>query len=195
MKRKCVLLLYVIVCVLLLVTSTKEDEFVPYYEERREVVLRVESMPDIRGEGTFYVCKVVNIAQNISNFSTNIRLFVKGDGGMYQYGDLLQTIIIFEQPDVATNPGNFNYKNYLLSLNITATATVSSQSDIQCIGNQPANVIVLCGMQCRKAILKLLQTCMPHGSSALIEAMFLGNKEQRWYASEIMKIYLEYLSL
>lgn len=148
----------------------------PYYGRTAETVLQITGAPDVRENGTFYACKLLSFDGKETKLSSHIRLFVKEDMGTFVYGDVLQSYITITEPDVARNPGNFDYKQYLLTLNIGATATVSSVSEMTWMKNTPENVVVALSLQCRTAMIKALQTCMPNGSSYLIQAIFLGDK-------------------
>ncbi len=139
--------------------------------------MQITGAPDVRENGTYYGCKLLSFNGEETNLSSCIRLFVKEDMGTFVYGDVLQSYITITEPDVARNPGNFDYKQYLLTLNIGATATVSSASEMTWMQNRPENVVMALSLQCRTAILKALQTCMPNGSSYLTQAIFLGNKD------------------
>lgn len=170
-------MLYCCFCLFLYLASDKETEYVPYYGQRGEAVLQITTTPDVRENGTFYGCKLLSFDGKETELSGRIRLFVKEDMGTFVYGDVLQSHITITEPDVARNPGNFDYKQYLLTLNIGATATVSSVGEMTWLQNTPENVVVALSLQCRAAMLKALQTCMPNGSSYLTQAIFLGDKD------------------
>lgn len=176
MNRRILILLYCCVCLLLYFLSAKDTEYDPYYGQTKEVVLQVVTTADVRENGAFYACKLLSFAGEETSLSGNLRLFVKGDTGAFLYGDILQAVITITEPETARNPGNFDYKQYLLTLNIGATATISSPERIEWLRNEPQQYAVALSLQCREAMLHALQTCMPNGSSYLVQAIFLGDK-------------------
>lgn len=176
MKRRNVILLYCCICLLLYFLSDKEAEYLPYYGQTKAAVLQVVTMADVRENGAFYACKLLSFDGKETTLSSRIRLFVKGDAGTFLYGDILEAAITVTEPEVARNPGNFDYKQYLLTLNVGATTTISSVNSIEWLRNEPEHYVVALSLQCKEAMLHALQTCMPNGSSYLAQAIFLGDK-------------------
>lgn len=156
--------------------SDKAEEYIPYYQKSEEAVMQVVSEPDVRDTGTYYVCKPLSFGETEAALTCNLRLYIKGDTGSFVYGDVLKSVITVTEPDVARNPGNFDYKQYLLSLNIGATATVSSLDAVEWLRHEAGNIIVALSIQCRTAMLQAVRNCMPDTNSYLTEAIFLGDK-------------------
>lgn len=177
MSRRVVIAIYCCICLLLYFASDKETEYAAYYGKTAQAVLQVTSAPDVRENGTFYACKLLSFAGKEEKLSCCIRLFVNEDTGTFEYGDVLRTNITITEPDVARNAGNFDYKQYLLTQNIGATAKVSSVNSITWLRNQPESFLVAVSLQCKDRMLQALQNCMPNHGSSLTQAIFLGNKD------------------
>lgn len=138
--------------------------------------MQVWGEPNVREKGTYYACKLLSFDHADPELSGHIRLFIKGDTGRFVYGDVIKAVITVTEPDTARNPGNFDYKQYLLTLNIGATATVSDADAVEWLRHETGNIVVALSIQCRKAMLQAIRNCMPDTSSYLTEAIFLGDK-------------------
>ncbi|PAV28999.1 DNA internalization-related competence protein ComEC/Rec2 [Virgibacillus profundi] len=99
-----------------------------------------------------------------------------------------------ELPDRSRNPGQFDYRNYLLTKGITHQIIVDSLAEVQCEGSSFLNRIFMT----RKFLLKHVEKNVSKETAAWLSALVLGNDSllneetvelfQRWSLSHILAI-------
>jgi len=172
-----ILILLIFITVL---TAGNEDEYREYYDREIYALLKIVSTPENGEDGCFYSCRLIENENIITDgkYKTNIRIKVKGNKREeYAYGDLIRVNITLKEPMCARNPGNFDYKQYLMTLDISATGVINENVKIVKEGNSPDNIIKMIGIKVNRGMVLSLRRLLPDRESYITEAIFTGNKE------------------
>ena len=177
MKRFVIIGVIIVICVLIVISSFNNNDYIDFFDTECDLTIKIISGGEVKDDGTFYICRAININNDAVDYKTNIRIKIFNDEKGYAYGDVLYIRAKLFKPDEARNPGNFDYRKYLLSINVSAVVTVKNQSQITYLENDPDNILVQAGIYLNNKICTELRTILPDKDSKIIEAILLGNKE------------------
>lgn len=124
----------------------------------------IVSEPVIKEFGVYYIFKPYNQDRCI-------RLYDKNNCDVLIYGDVINVSFRLEQPKGKRNPGSFDYKLYLKTINVSATGNIISYDKI---GFKPESKIRYFSIRIKEYILDLISKYIPSDKAGLIEGMLLG---------------------
>ena len=161
----------------LYVTCDYSNEYKDSYNKNCQFVLKIVSNGDEREDGTFYICRAMSVDDKLVNYKTNIRVKISEDQNAYNYGDVFKVNLKIYEPERARNPGNFDYREYLMTIKVSATATIKDTKQMQMIENKPDNLFVGLGIKINKIVVRTVRELLPDRNSAMTELVLIGNKE------------------
>jgi len=114
-----------------------------------------------------------------------IRTTLYGHPDLFEYGDLLLLEGRLYKPNPPTNPGQFNYKEYLERKHIYALLTANQKNSIHLISQDNGNPIMQYTLKLKHILKNRLYNLLPEQNASLISAMLLGDRED--LSDEIME--------
>jgi len=106
----------------------------------------------------------------------NLLLTVKGPNGDLRYGDRVRFIAKLYQPRPVTNPGGFDYRQFLALRGIWVTAYVKDFTEIVRMEEGKGNAFFQLMEQGRERIRLFLNENAPAPSRGVIKALILGER-------------------
>ncbi|MCK4559001.1 MAG: DNA internalization-related competence protein ComEC/Rec2 [Calditrichia bacterium] len=128
-----------------------------------------------------YLLKIEKIYhEDMDQFTCGkVLLYTKKMQKKFKYGDRIRVKTILEIPSGKRNPGQFDYRNYLLNQNIFYIARISHRDSIKLLEEKKGNwfiqmVIIPLRKYCQKAFNKYFDD----QTAGLIMALILGEKQE-----------------
>ncbi|MEE9117405.1 MAG: DNA internalization-related competence protein ComEC/Rec2 [Calditrichia bacterium] len=128
-----------------------------------------------------YLLKIEKICQEDRDQFTcgEVLLYTKKIQTEFKYGDRIRVKTILEIPSGKRNPGQFDYRNYLLNQNIFYIAQISHRDSIKLLEENQGNwfiqmVIIPLRTYCQKTFKKYFDD----QTAGLIMALILGEKQE-----------------
>ena len=141
-----------------------------------QLIGTIISNPIEKENSKVYTLKVEEIDTNKSYKNTKLRLYVKNGKNLktYKYGDEIQLLGEFEEPEIQRNTGGFDYKAYLKAKNIhgiirakeTKLIKENNETFINTIVNNIANKIK-----------QKTKTLLPKEEASILIGILIGDKE------------------
>lgn len=177
MKRFIGSYLLICLCIGLFLFRSQKEEYAKYYNQSIDCEIQLVSEGDVRETGTFYAGKLLAVEGEAVSISKRIRIKIRKDSENFHYGDLILATVHMKQPDTARNPGNFDYRNYLLTQRISAIGEVKSGDAVRKIGRKTECAIVALGLKINTAILNCIRELLPREKRQLAEAILAGSRQ------------------
>lgn len=84
---------------------------------------------------------------------------------------------IIDRPKPATNPGGFDYKQYLASIGVSGTVYLRDSSEVDIIGVQVGGWLHKLGFKIKKTVLNIVEYCLDKNQAGLLSGMIIGYKD------------------
>ncbi len=94
-----------------------------------------------------------------------------------EYRTKLSFKTVIEAPKPATNPGGFDYRRYLATIGISATAYMSDSSSIDVLGEERGGWINKLGYKIKNTVLHIVEFCLDKNQAGLLSGMIIGYKD------------------
>lgn len=94
----------------------------------------------------------------------------------FKYGDLIHISGTLIKPSTASNPGSFDYRSYLRSLNIYSQLLVYTP-EVEVLSNKHGNILVSWAIGFNESSIQLVEDILPSEQAAIMTAMVFGNRE------------------
>lgn len=144
----------------------------------------VVELPEVGSDRTYYVVRLTGLAPSVAGETREglpfrgrprLRLTVVGPR-RFSYGDVLEARLVLERPAPASNPGAFDYKEYLHRQGITATAFVRYPRHVTAVGRRWLNPVVGWAGAARDWIVAGLYGALPDDAARLAAGVALGDR-------------------
>ena len=113
------------------------------------------------------------------NACGKILIFTKKVEKKYNYGDRIRANLSVDKPRGKSNPGQFDYRNYLENQNIFYISQISSPDSIQLLGEKYGFwFIQMLIIPLRTHCHKIFNTYFNDNTAALLAALILGEKQE-----------------
>lgn len=137
----------------------------------------VISEPEIKGAKVSYVISTEEVTLKGEKMQINgqIRLTTLNDTDFIQYGREIEVYGRLNIPKGKTNPGAFDFKNYLNQSKISATV-FANERNIKIKDGYNGNFAVKYGLALRDSIIGVINKSLPPSQASLLNAILLGYK-------------------
>ena len=137
----------------------------------------VISDPEIKSSRVYYVLNTEEIIlkDKRSQIKGKIRLSTLNDTNFIEYGREIEVSGRLNIPTGKTNPGAFDFRNYLNQSKISATVFAKGQN-IKVKDGYKGNFAVKYGLVLRDKIMGVINKSLPPSQASLLNAILLGYK-------------------
>jgi competence protein ComEC len=164
----------------LLVRDINTGRFEAFSGKDVQIEGMVDSEPDSKDSRIQYVITVESIRCGEIKKATGGKLLlttIKSDPPvMYAYGRRLAITGKLNLPRGRTNPGGFDYRQYLAQGGIYATV-FAQEADIHQLEGEGGNPLKKAGLLLRNRIVDTIHQCLPREQAGLLSGMLIGYRE------------------
>ncbi len=132
--------------------------------------------PDIRSRDTRYLVETnwVTIGGKRKRYEGRIIVRAAADIRVFNYGHNLKARGYLSMPEKPGNPGQFNYRSYLLRRGIGGILTVDSGDDIDGTGLSGGSPLVGFALAAKSRLLQVAEKTLPPGQADLLNGIIFG---------------------
>ncbi|RDV83401.1 DNA internalization-related competence protein ComEC/Rec2 [Ammonifex thiophilus] len=147
-----------------------------YPNETVRLVGVVAEEPEVRGNRVSYLLRVREAEVKGKSFrGGKVLVTVTSPPRIFSYGDLLSVEGKLSYPSPPGNPGEFDYRSYILQQRIIALVRARPES-VTKIGEAPANPLVFLSLKIKERLVKALDSAFTPKESALLKGMIFGER-------------------
>jgi len=161
-------------------TNTNTERYAEFAGKQVVLAGYIDSEPDIREAKTNYVVRTteINLEGKVKKVKGKILLTTlnNDEGYVYGYGSKIRIQGLLNLPKGRRNPGGFNYQEFLLKTDISATI-FAANNDIHIEKGKYNNLIVESGMKVRQRIVETINKSLPAEQAGLLNGMLIGYKD------------------
>ncbi|MHB1420804.1 MAG: ComEC/Rec2 family competence protein [Bacillota bacterium] len=99
-------------------------------------------------------------------------------GIQYHYGDLLQVRGKIDLQTSDRNPGEFNYREYLIRRGIYGRISIYRPADVTRLGKETGNVLIRTALTAKGRVASLVESTLPSQQAGVLLALLFGDQER-----------------
>lgn len=155
-----------------------ETALVNYSGQRVILTGRVVSEPDVREDKVFYLLQTQELkkAEESISISGTVRLQLKESNRIFAYGDILSVSGLLARPDLAGNPGAFDYRSYLERQGIRVTLTARGDNAVRKIGAGGANPLQSAALAVKQKMSSAATYSLTPSHAAVLNGIVFGTQ-------------------
>lgn len=153
------------------------NKYIEFDQEYVTIKGYVISDPEIKENRVYYVISTEEIILkgDIRKINGRIRLSTLNDTDFIPYGKEVKIYGRLNIPKGKTNPGAFDYRNYLIQSKISAVVFAKGEN-IKVKDGYKGNFAVKYGLALRDRIMEVINKSLPPSQASLLNAILLGYK-------------------
>jgi competence protein ComEC len=144
-------------------------------QDARYFMATISGYPEEKENSIKYQARVNKISSDGETWSAaenNVLLYIDKSATFF-YGDVLIIKSALHPIEGPKNPGEFNYKKYLLNQGIQAQAFISA-GDLQHMGHQPGSSIIQAAFKVRKWVEQAVDEHFTTQEASIMKALLVG---------------------
>lgn len=150
--------------------------FKPFWGHFVTVEGWVSGEPDVRSREVYYRVRPdwLTFGDKRRLVSGNVLIRCTKGGKVYGYGDRVVARGYLSMPDEPGNPGQFDYRMYLLRKGIGAVLSVKDEGDIVTTGTGTGNPLVKLALGIKQRLVRVGENTLPPDQATLLNGIVFG---------------------
>lgn len=151
---------------------------VNYSGQRVTLVGQVAAEPDVREDKVFYLLEARELVKSGERraISGTVRLQVKESNWVYGYGDVLSVYGMLTRPELAGNPGGFDYRTYLERHGIRVVLMARGEAAVKKIGDGGANPVLNAALWVKQKLSAIATASLTPPQAAVLNGIVFGTQ-------------------